>query len=540
MNFRNRVLLVIVLSCIVCTLVSVVVSAHRLNKMGENDLVGKSRAILSRLEAVRAYVAEQGGLATIVDEVTKKYPDGNLPSEVKVNILKQVPIFASIKVGQEQATKEHYSFRVFSDEPRRKENQATSEEAEILRRFSVDENLPEIVDITEDQVVVYRPVRLLESQGCLTCHGNPANSPWKNGKDIIGGTMENWKDKKLHGVFAVTSSKSEIKASAMEGTLIILGWSTLLLLVSCGLGFLLMRGPLGVLNMIARSLQDAGDQVSGASSEIAKAAQSLSQSTCEAAANLEQTTASAEEVSSMIKLNADNAGVAKDLSKVAEEKARVGKVEVAKLVESMHNITVSSKKIEEITSVIDDIAFQTNLLALNAAVEAARAGEQGKGFAVVAEAVRTLAQRSALSAKEISSLMKESVSQIHDGSLIVEKNGTSLSEIFESIGKVANLNVEIASASREQAQGIDSINIAITELDQVTQKNAASAEEAAASSEELSAQAMQLHELVYSLNALLNGASKNSGDLVKQSPQNVNHQLNSIKGSSKETVKRSA
>lgn len=374
-----------------------------------------------------------------------------------------------------------------------------------------NDKLPEIVEITEDQVIVYRPVRLAESQGCLTCHGDPAKSPWGNGKDILGIQMENWKDGRLHGVFAVLSSKAEIKAAATTGTYTIVGWSLFLTIFACALGFMLLKGPLGKLNSMAVSLGEAGEQVSAASNEISMSAQSLSSSTNEAAASLEETTASTEEMSSMIKLNANHAATAKQLSQTCEQKARLGKTEVEKLVVSMNDISQSSRKIEEIISVIDDIAFQTNLLALNAAVEAARAGEQGKGFSVVAEAVRALAQRSATSAKEISGLIKESVSKIQEGSSIAEASGKSLADIVESVEKVAQLNVEIANASSEQSQGVENINKAITELDQVTQQNAAASEETAAASEELSAQAQQLHNLVADLNSIVSGNAAYSG-----------------------------
>jgi methyl-accepting chemotaxis protein len=259
-------------------------------------------------------------------------------------------------------------------------------------------------------------------------------------------------------------------------------------------------------NSVAERLSFAAGEVASSVEQLNEAGNNLSSSSTEAAASLEETVASLEEMTSMVKVGSDNAKLAADLAGTSRDSAETGASEIQNLIQAMNEISVSSKKIEEIISVIDDIAFQTNLLALNAAVEAARAGEQGKGFAVVAEAVRTLAQRSAASAKDITSLIKESVAQIEKGSHTADKSGTILANIVNSIKKVSELNREISTASQEQASGIEQINKAMSQLDQAGQSNAAAAEEIAATSGEISNLAMTTQQLTVELNAIVAGA----------------------------------
>ncbi|HYX38843.1 MAG TPA: methyl-accepting chemotaxis protein [Oligoflexus sp.] len=293
------------------------------------------------------------------------------------------------------------------------------------------------------------------------------------------------------------------------------------------LSFASARSLSRTLRTISKDIDESGSQVRSASEQLSTASQQLSSGATQAASALEETVASVEELTSMVKLNADNAREASALSETSRKSAEEGELEITKLNTAIHEIAQSSKKIEEIINVIDDIAFQTNLLALNAAVEAARAGEQGKGFAVVAEAVRTLAQRSAAAAKDITTLIKESVIKIERGEKMADESGSVLKNIVVSVTKVANLNNEIATASQEQAHGLSQISKAMNELDQATQRNASSAEETAASSEEMSSQAGSLEVLVGHLNAVIEGRTENQNQETSSqesaAPRTISH-----------------
>ncbi|MGV8894482.1 MAG: methyl-accepting chemotaxis protein [Burkholderiaceae bacterium] len=243
-------------------------------------------------------------------------------------------------------------------------------------------------------------------------------------------------------------------------------------------------------------VRNGTDSIASASGQIAAGNLDLSSRTEEQASTLEQTAASMEELTGTVKQNADNARQADQLAASASEIAIKGGTVVAQVIDTMHAIHASAGKIVDIISVIDGIAFQTNILALNAAVEAARAGEQGRGFAVVASEVRNLAQRSASAAKEIKALIDDSMHKVDTGSTLVVQAGTTMQEIVASVKKVADIMAEITTASQEQSQGIEQVNQAIIQMDDVTQQNAALVEQAAAASEALQEQASNLAQVV--------------------------------------------
>ncbi|MBX3325109.1 MAG: methyl-accepting chemotaxis protein [Nitrospira sp.] len=244
------------------------------------------------------------------------------------------------------------------------------------------------------------------------------------------------------------------------------------------------------------TVRDTVEAVSSASEQITKGNDDLSKRTSEQASALEETAASMEEMTSTVKQNADNAKRADQLAIAARETADKGGAVTKKAVDAMGEINKSSKKIADIITVIDEIAFQTNLLALNAAVEAARAGEHGRGFAVVAAEVRNLAQRSATAAKEIKGLINESIQRVADGSELVDQSGKTLEEIVSSVKRVTDIIAEISAASQEQASGLDQVNKAVMSMDETTQQNAALVEETTSAAQSMREQARELLEQV--------------------------------------------
>ncbi len=247
---------------------------------------------------------------------------------------------------------------------------------------------------------------------------------------------------------------------------------------------------------IVSRVKRAGREIALGAEEITAGNSNLSLRTEEQASSLEETASSMEEMTTTVKQNADNAAQANQLAVAARDQAEQGGAVVGKAVDAMSGINESAKKIADIIGVIDEIAFQTNLLALNAAVEAARAGEQGRGFAVVASEVRNLAGRSATAAKEIKSLIEDSVRKVEDGSGLVTQSGRTLGEIVTSVKKVTDIVAEIAAASREQSSGIEQVNRAVVQMDELTQQNAALVEQATAASQSMGGQVRELNEML--------------------------------------------
>uniref|UniRef100_Q02A59 Methyl-accepting chemotaxis sensory transducer n=1 Tax=Solibacter usitatus (strain Ellin6076) TaxID=234267 RepID=Q02A59_SOLUE len=294
-----------------------------------------------------------------------------------------------------------------------------------------------------------------------------------------------------------------------------------MLALSLGLGaivFLVVRQISGVLQKTAAEMAEGAGQVASAASQVAVSSQSLAQGSSEQAASIEETSAATEEIHSMARRNTENSNSAAALVAQSQRQFEDTRTSLNAMVTAMTDITTSSGKISKIIKVIDEIAFQTNILALNAAVEAARAGEAGLGFAVVADEVRNLAQRCAQAAKDTADLIEDSVAKSNAGKAKVDQVADAIRMVTEEAGKIKVLVDEISVGSQEQARGIEQIGSAITQMDQVTQRAAASAEEGASAAEELTAQSESLKAVVGELTRMVGGGEPVRAMARSQSP----------------------
>jgi len=532
-NFGTKIIIVVVISFVLSYVVNFIFIKKQIEENAINALISKSRAITIQAENARNYISEQRKLNVFDEErLLKDVKHKLVGAETSEEIIKRVrstpyykiiPIVAGWTVGQTNAEKSGYKFRVTRIQARNKDNEAIPIEREMFKKMAAS-NLEEywVVDEDINSLRYMRAIVLLKE--CLICHGTEKDYPEGKGYDILGIKMEGWSEGEQHGAFEIMADLAPMQAvvastlnrTVILGTIILSALVVILftlmkklavtpvrnvrkLLDNVAAGDLTVKGTtkteddigqtiLGInhmvekLNNVVGHVRTATGHVVTNSQELSNSSETMSQGATEQAAAAEEASASMEQMTSSIKQNADNALQTEKIAVKTAVDARDGGKAVSEAVGAMKDI---ANKI----SIIEEIARQTNLLALNAAIEAARAGEHGKGFAVVASEVRKLAERSQIAASEISQL---SVSTVN----VAEKAGDMLAKIVPDIQRTAELVQEISAASNEQNSGAEQINKAIQQLDQVTQQNASASEEIASTAVELSVQAKQLEDAI--------------------------------------------
>ena len=508
MKLGNKIIAAAIASLAVAVTTALIVQKRSIETQGVNMLQRAMHATLVEAESVRASISQLGAQGAF--DRPKLLEEFRRTGDLRGSTLyRTIPVVAAWEAAGKAAQEDGFGFRVAKHQARNPKNLPTPEELPILAALEKD-GVAEYfkADRSTNTIVLARPVKL--TQDCMACHGDPATSPSKDGKDILGFAMENWKAGEVHGAFVLKTDFARIDAEVNQAMTTSLLWVGVITLgIIGGFAWINRRLIVNPLRSATDSLTVGSEQIVGAADQVSRSSQSLAAGASEQAASLEETSASVEELASMTKRNVESAEQAKTIAQAARQAADRSATSVNNLTVAMTELKASSLEVAKIVKTIDEIAFQTNILALNAAVEAARAGEAGMGFAVVADEVRTLAQRSAQAAKETAVKIEAALSRSDQGGRISEEVSANLSGIIEQVRTLDGLVSEIATASNEQARGIEQVNAAISQIDQVTQSNAAAAEESASASEELNAQAAELNVLVGSLMSLVGGQREN-------------------------------
>lgn len=564
MKLSTKIVTGSIVAVVLCALISLAIQARSIHKQGIELTFGKMRSAILQAENIRLLMAHLNN-ANAFDKPRLLAEAKTVDNYQHATIYKTLPIVASWNSIEDMADKEGYHLRIPKEQARNPKNTPRPDELEILNylnRTSASEYAT--TDTKSNQLVYARPIRL--TTDCLSCHGDPKNSPTGDGKDVLGFQMENWKEGEIHGAYVLRADLDRVNKAIRQNIIDGVGMMLLCLLpfitaIGVGAWWINRKQIARPLEATARQLLVAEQETIQASKEIADASSQLATGASEQAAALEELSASLEEIRSMAHGSAEHAEEAKKISNLASGEAKNGteamnnlcvsvekaQTSIAEMKRAMDQLQQSGSTVIGIVKTIDDIACQTNILALNAAVEAARAGEAGAGFAVVADEVRTLAKRSAEAAHETATLIQDSISKSNQGAASSEKVANDLQEVTvqakNAMGKLQAITThtsetnrtmeEIAAASREQQTGINQIFEAVSHIDQTTQASAAQSEETASAAAQLQRYADNLKDAVGSLVALLEGSAKDASveeptTTVKDSPPMKSTQRKSL------------
>lgn len=555
-SLRVKVIGIIIFTSFVLSAVAIGIGIYFNNLEFRRGIISKSDIIYSRLYATSQYVAQQGGLKTISDHYLNKYRSSEeLTPDDKEVILKQVPIYAAMKIGEHQAKDNLYEFRVFSNFPRNPKNKANLEESMVIDEFLADRKLDKIIRQNNKHITVYYPIILKEQMGCMTCHGDPKTSPWSNGKDILGYQMENWSDGRIHAVFAVKNDLSVIKQNnidngVLSSTNYLAGFISIGFVVSLFISISIIRPLIVKLQRLSKKMTNSERSLKLTSSFLEKNSNSLEKNSQTQNQTLEKSmqktkalnhsTAQTSEIvesiyqSTISTHEATNRGV----NAVGDLKISMNSIqdsneaitnEIIKSNEELLKIINIIGEIENKTKVINEIVFQTKILSFNASVEASRAGTQGKGFSVVAEEIGNLAKMSGESSGEISQLLNESIKRVEDIITATTKNVEKvinmanskvtngldkasdcekvLAEIFDNINHVTQLAQDINVRVEDQQKDVWEMNLSLKGLESVISENLQLSQKSSEVADELNSESQNMSKVVEDLVEMIRGQS---------------------------------